>query len=96
MSPLDVSSNDDADSLTQWGVRMRRAVCMDGKYGVPVFEWLIPAEWDFRGQVWWRGSLTVPATVVFRAWNPEGSEQIECVPAVDIVWSSSPMSSAMA
>jgi len=96
MPPVDGGPNDEADPLNQWGVRMRRAVCVDGKYGVPVFEWLIPADWGFRGQVWWRGSLTVPATVVFRAWNPEGSEQIECLPTISNIWTTSPMTSAMA
>ena len=96
MPPVDGGPDDEADPLNQWGVRMRRAVCVDGKYGVPVFEWLIPADWGFRGQVWWRGSLTVPATVVFRAWNPEGSEQIECLPTISNIWTTSPMTSAMA
>lgn len=69
-----------------WGVRMKRVRLPDARSGVPVFEWLIPADWEFEGAVTWRDSVAMPALIGFRAWNPEGREQIECLPQIPNTW----------
>jgi len=78
-----------------WAVRLKRVVCMDPKFGVGVFHWMIPADWEFEGTVWWRDSVTMPAVIPFRAWNPEGPEQIECFPSLPHVWGENPVTKAM-
>ncbi len=69
-----------------WGVRMKRAACTDAKSGLIAFQFLIPADWEFAGGIWWRDSATLPAIPSFRAWNPRGPEQIEWLPTIPNVW----------
>jgi len=74
------------DTSSAWGVRMKRVQLPDARSGVPVFEWLIPADWEFEGAVRWRDSVAMPALIGFRAWNPAGPEQIECLPQIPNTW----------
>ena len=74
------------EASAAWGVRMKRVRLPDAKSGVPVFEWLIPADWEFEGAVRWRDSVAMPALIGFRAWNPAGREQIECLPQIPNTW----------
>ena len=74
------------EAAAAWGVRMKRVQLPDPKSGVPVFEWLIPADWEFEGAVRWRDSVAMPALIGFRAWNPAGREQIECLPQIPNTW----------
>ena len=74
------------EAASAWGVRMKRARLDDARTGLPVFEWLIPAEWEFEGHVAWRNSVAVPALIGFKAWNPDGTEQIECLPSIPHTW----------
>ncbi len=74
------------EASSVWGVRMKRVQLPDAKSGVPVFEWLIPADWKFEGAVRWRDSVAMPALIGFRAWNPGGCEQIECLPQIPSTW----------
>jgi hypothetical protein len=69
-----------------WGVRMKRATYTDKKSGLVAYQWLIPADWEFEGDIWWRDSATMPAIPSFRAWNPNGPEQIEWLPTIPNVW----------
>ncbi|MDI9430600.1 MAG: hypothetical protein QM570_02635 [Planctomycetota bacterium] len=78
-----------------WGVRMKRAACMDPKSGLIAFQSLIPADWEFTGDIWWRDSATMPAIPVFRAWNPNGSEQIEWLPTIPNMWSKNILTEAL-
>ena len=68
----------DGAAASTWGVRMKRATYTDKKSGLVAWHWLIPADWEFQGDVWWRDSATLPAIPSFRAWTPKGPEQIEC------------------
>jgi hypothetical protein len=74
------------EASSVWGVRMKRVQLPDARSGVPVFEWLIPADWEFEGAVRWRDSVAMPALIGFRAWNPGGHEQIECLPQIPNTW----------
>jgi hypothetical protein len=74
------------DALSAWGVRLKRARLDDARTGLAVFEWLIPADWEFEGHVAWRDSVAVPALIGFKAWNPAGTEQIECLPSIPGTW----------
>ena len=76
------------EAASVWGVRMKRAQLPDPKSGLPVFEWLIPADWEFEGRVIWRDSVAMPSLIGFRAWNPAGREQIECLPQIPNTWTS--------
>jgi hypothetical protein len=83
------------DAASVWGVRMKRAVLPDPRSGLPVFEWLIPAEWEFDGHVTWRDSVAMPALIGFRAWNPAGCEQIECLPQIPNTWTHNAITKAL-
>jgi hypothetical protein len=83
------------ESADVWGVRLKRAALTDARTGLPVFEWLIPAEWQFDGSVTWRNSVAVPALLSFRAWHPGGPEQIECLPAIPNTWTKNVVSKVM-
>ena len=74
------------DASSIWGVRLKRVQLPDARSGVPVLEWLIPADWEFEGAVRWRDSVAMPALIGFRAWNPSGTEQIECLPQIPNTW----------
>ncbi|MBN1834074.1 MAG: hypothetical protein JW896_18395 [Deltaproteobacteria bacterium] len=79
-------ANQDAAAAGMWGVRMKRATYTDVKSGLVAWQWLIPADWEFKGDIWWRDSATLPAIPSFRAWNPNGSEQIEWLPTIPCMW----------
>ena len=83
------------EAASVWGVRMKRAQLPDPKSGVPVFEWLIPADWEFEGKVTWRDSVAMPALIGFRAWNPAGREQIECLPQIPNTWTRNAITKAL-
>jgi len=83
------------DSPSVWGVRMKRAVLPDPKSGLPVFEWLIPADWEFQGAVAWRNSVAMPALIAFRAWHPGRPEQIECLPPIPSTWTRNAITKAL-
>ena len=85
----------DGEATGAWGVRLKRAMCMDPKFGVAVFGWLIPADWSFEGTVWWRDSASMPAVIPFRAWNPAGPEQIECFPSLPHMWTETPLNAML-
>jgi hypothetical protein len=76
----------DGAAASTWGVRMKRATYTDKKSGLVAWHWLIPADWEFQGDVWWRDSATLPAIPSFRAWNPKGPEQIEWLPTIPCIW----------
>lgn len=76
----------DGAAASVWGVRMKRAVYTDAKSGLVAYQWLIPADWEFKGDIWWRDSATLPAIPSFRAWNPDGPEQIEWLPTIPNIW----------
>jgi len=78
-----------------WGVRMKRATHTDPKSGLVAFQWLIPADWEFQGDIWWRDSATMPAIPSFRAWNPNGPEQIEWLPTIPNVWRNNILTEAL-
>jgi hypothetical protein len=78
-----------------WAVRVKRVQLPDAKSGVPVFEWLIPADWEFEGAVRWRDSVAMPALIGFRAWNPAGTEQIECLPPIPNTWTRNAITQAL-
>ena len=82
------SSGENPESVATgaWGVRMKRAACTDPKSGLIAFQFLIPADWEFTSDIWWRDSATLPAIPSFRAWNPSGPEQIEWLPTIPNVW----------
>lgn len=82
--PVPGSDHDTAAGI--WGVRMKRATYTDLKSGLVAFQFLIPADWDFQGDIWWRDSATLPAIPSFRAWNPNGPEQIEWLPTIPCIW----------
>lgn len=82
------------EAAVTWGVRLRRAVLEDARTRLPVFEWLLPADWECDGTVTWRQSVAVPALVGFRAWNPTGAEQIECLPSIPNTWTESAVTAA--
>jgi hypothetical protein len=81
-----VPVNVDGAAASTWGVRMKRATYTDLKSGMVAFQWLIPADWEFQGDIWWRDSATLPAIPSFRAWNPKGPEQIEWLPTIPCIW----------
>jgi hypothetical protein len=78
-----------------WGVRMKRATYTDTKSGLVAYQWLIPADWEFKGDIWWRDSATMPAIPSFRAWNPNGPEQIEWLPTIPCIWHKTRLSEAL-
>jgi hypothetical protein len=78
-----------------WGVRMKRATHTDVKSGMVAWQWLIPADWEFKGDIWWRDSATMPAIPSFRAWNPKGPEQIEWLPTIPCIWHKNILSEAL-
>ncbi|MBN2181938.1 MAG: hypothetical protein JW715_08475 [Sedimentisphaerales bacterium] len=84
--PPQVSGSDHDAAASMWGVRMKRATHTDLKSGLVAFQFLIPAEWEFQGDIWWRDSATLPAIPSFRAWNPNGPEQIEWLPTIPCIW----------
>ena len=59
------------------------------------WQWLIPADWEFEGKVWWRDSATMPAIPSFKAWNPNGSEQIEWLPTIPCIWHKNILTNAL-
>ena len=85
---------DAAEATSAWGVRMKRAQLDDARTHLPVFDWLIPAGWDFQGAVTWRDSVAMPALIAFKAWNPGGTEQIECLPTIPNTWTSTAITAA--
>jgi hypothetical protein len=85
-SAADSGDNPDHAATGVWGVHMKRAACMDAKSGLVAFQFLIPADWEFTSDIWWRDSATLPAIPSFRAWNPHGPEQIEWLPTIPHVW----------
>ena len=84
--PPPVPDTDHDAAAGMWGVRMKRAAYTDTKSGLVAFQILIPAEWEFMGNIWWRDSVTLPAIPSFRAWNPNGPEQIEWLPTIPCIW----------
>jgi hypothetical protein len=86
-------ADSDHEAASRWGVRMKRARLDDPRARLSVFEWLIPADWDFQGNVLWRDSVAVPALIGFKAWNPAGTEQIECLPSIPNTWTRSVVTS---
>jgi hypothetical protein len=82
------------EAASAWGVRMKCARLDDARTGLPVFEWLIPADWEFEGHVAWRNSVAVPALIGFKAWNPAGTEQIECLPSIPNTWTRTAVTAA--
>jgi hypothetical protein len=78
-----------------WGVRMKRASYTDIKSGQVAFQFLIPADWEFEGDIWWRDSATLPAIPSFRAWNPNGPEQIEWLPTIPCIWHKNVVTNAL-
>jgi hypothetical protein len=90
-----VPANVDGVAASTWGVRMKRATYTDLKSGMVAFQWLIPADWEFQGDIWWRDSATLPAIPSFRAWNPKGPEQIEWLPTIPCIWHKTPLSEAL-
>jgi hypothetical protein len=93
----DESAAPDASAATSsaWGVRMKRAVLTDARTGLAVFEWLIPADWEFAGSVTWRNSVAMPALFAFKAWRPGGVEQIECLPTIPNTWTKNVISQTL-
>ena len=85
-SPPAPGADHDGAAANIWGVRMKRAAYTDIKSGLVAFQFLIPADWDFKGDIWWRDSATLPAIPSFRAWNPNGPEQIEWLPTIPCIW----------
>ena len=87
-SPTAADSGDHPERVAAgaWGVRMKRAAGTDPKSGLIAFQFLIPADWEFTSDIWWRDSATLPAIPSFRAWNPRGPEQIEWLPTIPNVW----------
>ena len=83
------------EASSVWGVRMKRAILPDQRSGLPVFEWLIPADWEFQGTVTWRDSVAMPALIAFRAWHPGGPEQIECLPPIPNTWTRNAITKAL-
>ena len=78
-----------------WGVRMKRVTYTDKKSGLVAYHWLIPTDWEFEGDIWWRDSATMPAIPSFRAWNPNGPEQIEWLPTIPCIWHKTRLSEAL-
>jgi len=78
-----------------WGVRMKRAACVDPKSGLIAFQFLIPGDWEFTGDIFWRDSVTMPAIPIFRAWNPNGAEQIEWLPTIPNRWTKNALTEAL-
>ncbi|MBN2590611.1 MAG: hypothetical protein JXA96_12175 [Sedimentisphaerales bacterium] len=91
--PVPGAEHDAAANI--WGVRMKRATYTDVRSGMVAWQWLIPADWEFKGDVWWRDSATMPAIPSFRAWNPNGPEQIEWLPTIPCIWHKTPLSEAL-
>ena len=94
-SPPPIPGADHAADANIWGVRMKRATHTDVKSGMVAWQWLIPADWEFKGDVWWRDSATMPAIPSFRAWNPKGLEQIEWLPTIPCIYHKTPLSEAL-
>ncbi len=90
--PPPIPGTDHAAAANIWGVRMKRATHTDVKSGMVAWQWLIPADWEFKGDVWWRDSATMPAIPSFRAWNPNGPEQIEWLPTIPCIYHKTPLS----
>jgi len=86
---------DPAGAAGAWGVRMKRAACMDPKSGLVAFQFLIPGNWEFTSDIFWRDSVTMPAIPVFRAWNSNGSEQIEWLPTIPNRWTTNALTKAL-
>ena len=93
VSPGDGAAPPEAASV--WGVRMKRVQLPDSRSGVPALDWLIPADWEFEGAVRWRDSVAMPALIGFRAWNPGGREQIECLPQIPNTWTRNVVTKAL-
>lgn len=93
--PGDAGDNRENVAAGTWGVRMKRATYTDTKSGLIAFQWLIPADWEFQGDIWWRDSATMPAIPTFRAWNPNGPEQIEWLPTIPNAWRKNILTEAM-
>jgi hypothetical protein len=74
---------------------MKRVQLPDSRSGVPALDWLIPADWEFEGAVRWRDSVAMPALIGFRAWNPGGREQIECLPQIPNTWTRNVVTKAL-
>jgi len=85
----------DGEAGGVWSVRMKRATYTDVKSGLVAYQWLIPADWEFKGDIWWRDSATLPAIPSFRAWNPKGPEQIEWLPTIPNIWHKNIMTDAL-
>ena len=84
--PETLGQDHDGAAASVWGVRMKIATHKDIKSGLVAWQWLIPADWEFAGDIWWRDSATLPAIPSFRAWNPNGPEQIEWLPTIPCIW----------
>lgn len=70
------------------GMRLRPLVYVDREgTGLPVFRMLVPAGWEFRGNVMWRlDNPGMPATVAFAVWNTHGAEAFEVFPNINFFW----------
>jgi hypothetical protein len=93
--PLTAGADHDGAAAGIWGVRMKRATYTDSKSGLVAYQWLIPADWEFKGDIWWRDSATLPAIPSFRAWNPNGPEQIEWLPTIPNIWRKNVLTNAL-
>jgi hypothetical protein len=93
--PAGAGNVQDNAAAGAWGVRMKRATYTDTKSGLVAYQWLIPADWEFKGDIWWRDSATMPAIPSFRAWNPDGPEQIEWLPTIPCIWHKTRLSEAL-
>jgi hypothetical protein len=48
---------------------------------------LIPADWQFQGEVVWRNHPTYPAATKIRVFNPKGVEEVGAMPSLLFYWS---------
>jgi hypothetical protein len=93
--PADQAREEEAPGT--WGLHLRAVQLVDQQAtGVEAVRLLIPADWAFEGGVQWRmASPVMPASIAFRAYNPQGPEAFELFPSILCYWTNNPMLTSM-
>jgi hypothetical protein len=75
------------------GLRLKLIRCADPEgTGLEMFRMLVPAGWEQRGGCRWQlDNPSMPATISFEVYNPQGAEAFEILPNLNFIWNTNPM-----
>jgi len=79
----------EAVSAAVKGIRFTPYVCTDAQgTGLELFRMLIPVGWQAQGGCRWAlDNPSLPATVAFQVYDPQGAQAFEVLPNMNLAWS---------